>query len=309
MRHKLRAAAGAGLGGKQGMRCNIAVGIPTFGRAAVLRETLAELARQTRRADRVIVCGTKPADVEGAADVGPDVRVLLANPGLTHQRNAVIDAASDADIVVFFDDDFVPHPDYLDAVERHMCADRRIVVATGQVIADGINGPGLSMAEAVASLARIGGEQDDIRPAFAGYGCNMAIRLGPMRRHGLRFDERLPLYGWQEDVDLSRRLAEFGSVVRIGAARGIHLGVKLGRGRGVRLGYAQVANPLYLVGKRRGYPLGRAVGHIARNMAMNIVRATWPEPYVDRRGRLRGNLVALQDLVAGRMAPERILEL
>ena len=35
---------------------------------------------------------------------------------------------------------------------------------------------------------------------------------------------------------------------------------------------------------------------------MNIVRSPWPEPYVDRRGRLRGNLLALRDLMTGRMA-------
>lgn len=77
-------------------------------------------------------------------------------------------------------------------------------------------------------------------------------------------------------------LAAFGDVVRIEAARGVHLGVKLGRGPGVRLGYSQVANPLYLAGQRSGDPLGRAMSHAGRN----IMRATWPEPSVDRRGRL-----------------------
>ena len=89
----------------------------------------------------------------------------------------------------------------------------------------------------------------------------------------------------------------------------MHLGVKLGRNSGVRLGYSQVANPLYLSGKRSGYPFRRALSHIARNMAMNVLRSTWPEPYVDRRGRLLGNLLALRDLVRGCMVPERILEL
>jgi len=42
---------------------------------------------------------------------------------------------------------------------------------------------------------------------------------------------------------------------------------------------------------------------------MNMVRALWPEPYVDRRGRLLGNVVALRDLVTGHMDPTRILEL
>jgi GT2 family glycosyltransferase len=76
-----------------------------------------------------------------------------------------------------------------------------------------------------------------------------------MRPNDVMFDERLPLYGWQEDVDLSRRLAAFGTVVKVPAARGVHLSVKLGRNSGVRLGYSQIANPLYLSFKRRGYPL------------------------------------------------------
>ena len=92
------------------MQCRIAIGIPTIGRAPILRETLRELARQTRRADSVIVCGTKPADVEGAEDASPGARVLIVEPGLPRQRNAVIEAAADADIVVFFDDDFLPDP-------------------------------------------------------------------------------------------------------------------------------------------------------------------------------------------------------
>jgi GT2 family glycosyltransferase len=288
------------------MHLKIAVGIPTVGRAPTLREMLAELSRQTRQPDRVIVCATKPADVEGV--VSDAVSILLAKPGLATQRNAVINANGDADIVVFFDDDFLPHPAYLAAIERHMTADPRIVVATGRVLADGIGGPGLSTAQGLAIMARaVTGTA--IRPTFAGYGCNMALRLAPIRRHGVWFDERLPLYGWQEDVDLSRRLAEFGSVVQLDAASGVHLGVKSGRVPGIRLGYSQIANPIYLSRKRCGYPLRWAVVHIARNLAMNALGSTWPEPHVDRRGRLRGNMFALRDLIAGRMMPERILEL
>jgi GT2 family glycosyltransferase len=274
-----------------------------------MRETLREITRQTRPADSVIVCATKPADVEGAEETSPGALLLLAEPGLPRQRNAVIEAAADADILVFFDDDFLPDPAYLAAIEQHMVADPRIVVATGVVLADGIAGPGLAHDVGRAILARHIPSTNGVSPTFSGYGCNMAVRLAPMRKHGLRFDERLPLYGWQEDVDLSRRLAAFGSVMQIKAACGVHLGVKLGRDSGVRLGYSQVANPLYLSAKRRGYPLRRAVSHVARNLAMNAARYTWPEPYVDRRGRLLGNILALRDLVTGRMVPERILEL
>lgn len=288
---------------------NIAVGIPTIGRAAILCHTLAELGRQVRPPQQVIVCGTKSEDVQGAATALRDGVILLAGAGLPRQRNAVIANCGDADILVFFDDDFLPDPGYLAAVDRHMTAFPRTVMVTGTVVADGISGPGLSAAEGLSLLGRSKASGSGARPTFAAYGCNMAIRLAPLRQHALRFDERLPLYGWQEDVDLSRQLAVFGDIMQIDDARGVHLGAKVGRGPGVRLGYSQVANPLYLSSKRRGYPLRRAIGHIAGNMAMNVMRAAWSEPYVDRRGRLRGNALALRDLVAGQLLPERILDL
>jgi GT2 family glycosyltransferase len=270
---------------------------------------LRDIALQTRQPDRIVVCGTRPADVEGVAEVSPGSTVLLTAPGLPRQRNAIIMAVPDVDILVFFDDDFLPDPVYLASIEQHMTADPHIVVATGLVLADGIGGPGFPADVGRAILAREVPRRNGVKPTFSGYGCNMAVRLAPMRKHDVRFDERLPLYGWQEDVDLSRRLAAFGSVMQIETACGVHLGVKLGRGSGIRLGYSQVANPLYLAAGRRGYPLPRALSHITRNMMMNTVRSAWPEQYIDRRGRLLGNLLALRDLVTGRMTPERILEI
>ncbi|MBW4024786.1 MAG: glycosyltransferase family 2 protein [Proteobacteria bacterium] len=287
----------------------IVIGIPTIGRALILRDTLLTLAQQARRPDRIIVCGTKAADVEGASAVN-GVEVVFSSPGLPRQRNALIAAAPEADIMLFFDDDFLADTRYLAAIEQVMTDDPSVAVATGEVLRDGIGGPGLSMADAVAALkAARYASPPRVVPTFSGYGCNMAVRLAPMRQNGLLFDERLPLYGWQEDVDLSRRLAAFGKVVKVESARGVHLGVKLGRGSGVRLGYSQIANPLYLARKGAGYPLVRALEHIGRNMAMNVTHAPRPEPYVDRRGRLRGNLLALRDLCCRRLAPERVLEL
>jgi GT2 family glycosyltransferase len=286
----------------------ITVGIPTTGRVDILRNTLTELRRQTRLADRVIVCGASDSDISGL-DAFPEVEVLLSERGLPRQRNAVVAAALDSDILVFFDDDFLPDVGYLAAIEHHMRTDARIVVATGRVLADGIGGPGLSVEDGRDVLRASVVDAIGVRPVFSGYGCNMAVRLQTMRQHDIRFDERLPLYGWQEDVDLSRRLAIHGDVVRLDSAQGVHLGAKLGRGSGVRLGYSQVANPLYLAGKKCGYPARRALEHSLRNIAMNVVRSTWPEAYVDRRGRLRGNLLALRDLITGRMAPERVLDL
>jgi GT2 family glycosyltransferase len=293
---------------------SITIGIATRGRAAVLCAMLAELRHQTRPADHVIVCGGAAADVAGVAEQFPEVTLLLGAPGLTRQRNAIVEAALDADLLLFFDDDFLPAPSYIAAVEDHMRRHPATMVATGRVLADGINGPGLSVAEGLQILGRSarggsgGAGPGATRPMFSGYGCNMALRMAPLRAQGIRFDERLQLYCWQEDVDLSRRLAAFGDILRLDDARGVHLGVKSGRSAGVKLGYSQIANPLYLAGKGAGYPVTVALTLIARNMAKNLARALWSEAWVDRRGRLRGNVLALGDLLRGRMRPERVAE-
>ncbi len=136
----------------------------------------------------------------------------------------------------------------------------------------------------------------------------MSFRLAPVREHGLLFDENLPLYGWQEDVDFSRQLAPYGKIIKTSLLQGVHLGTKRGRTSGVRLGYSQVANPIYLA--RKG-TLARtqAVNRVFRNLIANCFRSLIPEPWVDRRGRLKGNLIAVGDFINGRLAPKRILEL
>jgi GT2 family glycosyltransferase len=285
---------------------NLTVGIATRGRPAILREMLATLAQQTRRADHVVICGGDPADVDDIAERFPEVTVILSPPGLCQQRNAIIAAATNADVLLFFDDDFLAERDYLAGVEDHMSRHPATVVATGVVLADGIGGPGLSPSEGHTILANPIAAGSGTRPVFSAYGCNMSLRLKTMRDRDLWFDERLQLYCWQEDVDMSRRLAAFGDIVLIEKARGVHLGVKSGRSAGVKLGYSQVANPLYLASKQSGYPMAVALTLIMRNIAKNLARALWSETYVDRRGRLRGNVIALMDLIRGHMTPERV---
>lgn len=290
---------------------NIVVGIATAGRPEILSQTLADLRRQSRIPDAVVVCAPSEADFGVAREVDPGApaRFLLGARGLTRQRNRIIDASPEADVMLFLDDDFLLDPGYVAAIEQAMTADPSIVVATGLVLADGINGPGLGFAEGLSVLSHPRRDRTAIEPVFSGYGCNMALRLAPMRAHRLAFDEVLPLYGWQEDVDLCRQLSPHGRIVQVDAAQGVHLGTKSGRNSGVRLGYSQIANPLYLARKKQGYPLGRALEHATRNMAANIARSLRPEPWVDRRGRLRGNVLALRDLLRGRMTPQQVLDL
>lgn len=288
----------------------IAIGIATRGRAAVLGEVLAELGRQTRAPDRVLVCHVGPEDVADLPARFPAVEFLRAQAGLPRQRNAILDAATDADAVLFLDDDFLPQPDYLAVLERVFQAHPGCVVATGTVLADGAKGPGITVAEGRAILAGDTPPADPLAatPHFNGYGCNMAVRMAPVRTHGIRVDEALPLYAWYEDIDFTRLLGRHGSILRLAGARGVHLGVKAGRVAGLRLGYSQVANPVYLA--RKGtFPWSHAIPSAARHCAMNLLRSLRPEPHVDRFGRFRGNLIALWDLLRGRAAPGRILEL
>ncbi|MBO1325144.1 glycosyltransferase [Acetobacter sp. TBRC 12305] len=289
----------------------ITVGIATSGRPAILRETVAELQRQTHPPTRIIVCAPTPQDV---ADLppAPNLTIVQGARGLAHQRNVILDQAGDADLVVFFDDDFIPDRAYLAQCANAFAGNPDIVVATGRVLADGAKGPGLSVEDARALLADPATNPvaglPMVQPTWSAYGCNMAYRLSTIRDAGLRFDERLPLYGWYEDIDFSRRAGALGLIACVNGAKGVHLGSKLGRTPGRKLGYSQVANPLYLA-RKGSYPLDHALRSIARNIAMNTLRSLWSEPYIDRRGRVVGNWLGLRDAVLGRIAPENILSM
>jgi GT2 family glycosyltransferase len=254
-----------------------------------------------------LVAACDPADVAGVA--GERVACIFAERGLTKQRNAILREGAIFDVIVFFDDDFLPQPTYLEKIEKIFAKHPDVAMVTGHVIADGIVGPGLKIEEAQQQLeadGRIDLEDEPLIDVYNGYGCNMAVRMGAVHQGHVDFDERLPLYGWLEDVDFSRRLGRWGRIVRSRAVRGVHMGVKSGRQSGVRLGYSQIANPLYLV--RKGtFGGSRAIWQMGRNVGMNLVFSLRPEPYVDRSGRLRGNIRAIKDIVSGRLHPERVL--
>lgn len=297
--------------GEEG-KLRIAVGIATAGRRAILDYTLDLIGRQTRLPDALIVCPAVRGDLgeESLLNLPFSTSVRLGKRGLTAQRNQILAAATMADVIVFFDDDFFPQLDYIEELERLFLENADVVAITGRPMMDGANGPGLDAAAALELIARDSSAPRDrtIEPTYGTYGCNMAFRMRPVREKGLLFDENLPLYGWQEDIDFSRQLAEAGRIIDAKVLRGVHLGAKGGRTSGVRFGYSQIANPVYLV--RKG-TVSRAFATplIRRNILANLGKSLWPEPWVDRRGRLKGNCLALRDLLTGRIAPQRILDL
>jgi GT2 family glycosyltransferase len=289
---------------------HLTIGIATTGRPEILGATLALAARQSVLPDQVIICPASAADADpgGYAETGLKPKIVFGARGLPNQRNTILEAAGATDVMLFLDDDFFMAPDFVEQVKALFAAHADIAMATGHVLADGIHGPGIGEAEALAMIAAAKPGDGRIEPAFSGYGCNMAIRMAPVVAQNLRFDGNLPLYGWLEDLDFTRRLAPFGRIVKSGSLRGVHLGSKRGRNSGVRFGYSQVANPLYMAGKG-SLSRGQAILHLSRNIAKNIAKLPRPEAWIDRRGRLRGNFLAMADLVRGRMSPGRILDL
>jgi polysaccharide biosynthesis transport protein len=292
----------------------IAIGIPTANRVSILAEVLPHIEAQRRKPDHVYVCAPDPADIPEAtlAALSVPATAIVAERGLCRQRNRILAEAAHADIVLFLDDDFLLAPGYLHALERVFLGDPSIVMCTGRVEADGILGAGFTTAEGLVFLNGDQGDTTDAghspRPAYSAYGCNMAVRLAAAQAAGARFDEALPLYGWLEDFDFSRQMAAQGRIVRSDSTRGVHLGTKVGRSPGMRLGYSQIANPVYLLRKKTMTPR-HALIQMARNIAANIARVPRPEPWVDRRGRLKGNIRAIADLLSGRLKPGNILEM
>jgi glycosyltransferase involved in cell wall biosynthesis len=279
--------------------------IATTGRAEIVKRVVLRLGEQSRPPDGILVVGAAPDDIAGLAGTLPSLETKLSRKGLCRQRNAALDHLDGrSDVVVFFDDDFVPAGDFLARLEALLQQQPEVVGATGVLVADGAHTQPIGFDAAVSELDDAGS-----RPAPAErdcrslYGCNMAIRLSAAK--GLRFDEKLPLYGWLEDVDFTHQLSWRGRLVRTSQLTGIHMGARSGKTSGMRLGYSQIANVVYLwrKGTMRSW-LGERM--LFQNIVSNVVRSIWPEPDIDRRGRLRGNLLALRDLLNGTIDPERI---
>jgi GT2 family glycosyltransferase len=291
----------------------IAIIISTSGRPDIVHALVRQIAEQSRRPDHTFVIASKPADVAGLDRDQADLTVRIGRPGSSFQRNdGLALAGSRFAYIVFFDDDFVPSRFWLERMHRIFESRPDIAGLTGVLLADGTTTAGVPLDAALEMVRR-----RDANPAASGMlheklafggnmGCNMAFRHSALRN--VAFDERLPLYAWLEDHDFRGQVERRGRVARAEALWGVHLGHKQGRVPGVTLGYSQIANAVYLA--RKGtVPKPYLAKLVGKNFLINAVRSVRPEPFVDRRGRLLGNIVALGDLLRGRIAPERILEL
>lgn len=297
---------------KSNQRLKIAVGIPSTGRANILAATVPLIERQSRLPDQIVICTLQPSDIPEHFGEGMSIPLVLLQSfsGLAKQRNDIIRSVAEFDLLLFLDDDFLMAPNYIAEVEQLFLEHDDIVVSTGNVLVDGIGTPGIQVKEGAMLLQALlkdpASRPDMLKDIYNGYGCNMTLRLDILRDNDIWFDENLPLYCWLEDVDLSRLLAKHGRIVKSNKQRGIHLGVKSGRTSGIKLGYSQIANPYYLA--RKGTMVySKAMAMATKNLLANIVGSIAPEAWIDRKGRLKGNALALFDLLRGRISPSGVL--
>lgn len=285
--------------------------IASTGRPHELAQWRRQLLAQTRRPDAIYIVVAGDDDLPPRNELPDDACVIMSPKGLTIQRNHGLEQTIDKfDIIVFFDDDYLPSCRAIQDIGTLFQSNGDLIAASGHLILDGIGGQGHDYATAMAAVAAYDATERPpiwIRAHHSGlYGCNMAYRSRAIGT--TRFDERLPLYGWLEDVDFGSRLIGRGTVAFTNAFAGVHQGIKNGRTSGVRLGYSQIANPIYLY--RKGtLRLGTALRRMGSNLGMNVTRTLYPEPWIDRAGRLRGNGIALLDLLRGALDPGRILDL
>ena len=288
---------------------SVAVVVASRGRPRELAELLDSLCAQSQTPEQVVFSVTADADLPAGGSRSP-IDIVHGPAGSCIQRNRGLDAVrAGIDLIAFFDDDYLPRRDVVERCARLFADHPSVVAANGHLIADGINGPGIPFDEAkmlVEADFEHTASGDGLRPAEALYGCNMVFRACAVG--DLRFDERLPLNGWQEDIDFSARVGRRGELVHSRAFAGVHRGVKGARVSGRRFGYSQIANPAYLARKGTMRP-AYAMKIASRNVLANVLKSFAPEPWVDRRGRLIGNLLGLAALARGRGDPRTILDL
>lgn len=119
----------------------ITVAVPTFGREAVLIETLQFLLSNLRaKAELLVIDQTvrhEPATIEALHSLAQTgrVRVLHQSPSIPKAMNRAL-AESTCDLVLFVDDDIIPAPDLVAKhLETHQQYD--VVAVVGQVLQPG----------------------------------------------------------------------------------------------------------------------------------------------------------------------------
>jgi glycosyltransferase involved in cell wall biosynthesis len=187
---------------------SLAVVVASLGRPDVLAELIEDLRAQSQPPDHIILSVTGEDDLPPSSARDKDIILLVGPKGSCAQRNLGLEhVPDDCDIILFCDDDYVPSRFMAERLRAFFAANPDVAGVSGRLLADGIHGPGISRSHAKTIVTAYDTEPAQIlvprRDHYGLYGCNMAFRREAIG--AIRFDEQLPLYGWQEDIDFSGR--------------------------------------------------------------------------------------------------------
>jgi GT2 family glycosyltransferase len=294
----------------------ISVVVCSVNRPAILHDTVISIVAQDQPISEVlIVCPSKKHILQATLET-PGVRFVLGPLGLPAQRNAGLETIdSDCDLVAFFDDDIELCTSYLKNIAALFAENPDIRIASGKLLRDGGRCTVVTREQARALCWER--ERNEILPAGpvryvpsnSAYGCNMIVRHAAINK--LRFDEGLPLYAWLEDRDYSHRITKnLHPPVECQDAVAVHLGARSGRIGGVRMGFSEIINPVYLWVKNKTFSLPYiVVQYWMRCLLGNILGILTRDSEYDRIGLLKGNLLGLEHLLCGRCDPAHVSSL
>jgi GT2 family glycosyltransferase len=292
----------------------ISVAIASKGRPQILAETIESIFRQTLKPQQIVIVVPSAEDLPQRT-WDDSVQTIVGFLGSTTQRNRAIAAIPPTvDYIAFFDDDFELSPDYLEGAVAFMEAAASVAGFSGRLLANG----GVDREQARKLIADFKPERH-FRSLFLPqgkdhilHGCNMVIRRALLEYE--KFDENLPFYSYAEDYDISMRLKCYGLVGKFAGCIGVHLEVTGGRIREDQRGYSFVANNFYFLKKRTTHlPLPLAwfrfwvicIGTPLLISLWNVIKGDRSKDWISR---IKGILLAIKDIFAGKCHPARIKE-
>ena len=206
----------------------IAVIIATQDRAGAAAALVARLADQSRPPDHVFVLGSKPGDVEGVDATLATTCVMPANLAGLRRRGAAL-AEADHDILVFFDDAFLPSRNWLAEAGAYLDAAPEACAVSGIVLTSGRAAVGMDIDTPSTIVAML---DDSLHgralffPTVCLDGGNMAVRRSALR--GLDFQE-IPAHSLEFSAALSGR-GRIGKLSTLFGMRHQRRGEPQGRG-------------------------------------------------------------------------------
>jgi glycosyltransferase involved in cell wall biosynthesis len=222
---------------------SVTVAIPTADRPQALRRCVAALLAGERRPAEIVIVdqsGEPPPRALDTAYAGPVPIRHVVDPrrGLSVARNLGLEHAA-SPIVAFIDDDCVPTPGWVSAIQNAFFEWPAVACVTGPVLPLGAERPGR-----YAVSSRTGTVEQsfsgDVAPWLVGTGGNMAVRRDVLGGEIL-FDPRLGSGSAGragEDIDALRQMLRSGHEVRYApAAVVLHERQSLRRRLRSRFGY------------------------------------------------------------------------